>query len=133
MPSSRAPCGPDAPVDTLVSNWAYMVMTALAWNLKAWWALWPRARDAGRSDQRGASDGAADGVQDVRQRVRAVALSDYSSGSAANLSRAQLESLAEGVLPHLRAVAALTRVTEAGVWTLRSAAALLGPAGQEGT
>jgi len=22
-----------------VSNWAYMVMTALAWNLKAWWAL----------------------------------------------------------------------------------------------
>ena len=28
-----------APVDTLVSNWAYMVMTALAWNLKAWWAL----------------------------------------------------------------------------------------------
>ncbi len=28
-----------APVDTLTSNWAYMVMTALAWNLKAWWAL----------------------------------------------------------------------------------------------
>jgi hypothetical protein len=28
-----------APVDSLVSNWAYMVMTALAWNLKAWWAL----------------------------------------------------------------------------------------------
>lgn len=30
-----------APVDTLESNWAYMVMAALAWNLKAWWALWP--------------------------------------------------------------------------------------------
>ena len=30
-----------APVDSLVSNWAYMVMTALAWNLKAWFALWP--------------------------------------------------------------------------------------------
>ena len=29
-----------APVDNLRSNWAYMVMTALAWNLKAWWALW---------------------------------------------------------------------------------------------
>jgi hypothetical protein len=27
------------PVDTLLSNWAYMVMTALAWTLKAWWAL----------------------------------------------------------------------------------------------
>ena len=29
-----------APVDNLHSNWAFMVMTALAWNLKAWWALW---------------------------------------------------------------------------------------------
>ena len=28
-----------APVDSLESNWAYMVVTALAWNLKAWWAL----------------------------------------------------------------------------------------------
>ena len=28
-----------APVNTLASNWAFMVMTALAWNLKAWWAL----------------------------------------------------------------------------------------------
>jgi hypothetical protein len=28
-----------APTDTLESNWAYMVMTALAWNLKAWWGL----------------------------------------------------------------------------------------------
>ena len=29
-----------APVDNLYSNWAYMVMTSLAWNLKSWWALW---------------------------------------------------------------------------------------------
>ena len=36
-----------APVDNLVSNWAYMVMTALAWNLKAWWALC-LPEDAGR-------------------------------------------------------------------------------------
>jgi hypothetical protein len=28
-----------APVDNLHSNWAYMLMTALAWNLKAWLAL----------------------------------------------------------------------------------------------
>ncbi len=28
-----------APCDNLLSNWAYMVMTALAWDLKAWWAL----------------------------------------------------------------------------------------------
>jgi hypothetical protein len=34
-------CALQAPVDDLESNWAYMVMVALAWNLKAWWALWP--------------------------------------------------------------------------------------------
>ena len=28
-----------APVDSLLSNWAYMVMASLAWNLKAWLAL----------------------------------------------------------------------------------------------
>jgi hypothetical protein len=27
------------PVDELLSNWAYMVMTSLAWNLKAWFGL----------------------------------------------------------------------------------------------
>jgi hypothetical protein len=27
------------PVDTLLSNWAYLVMAALAWSLKAWFAL----------------------------------------------------------------------------------------------
>jgi len=32
-------CALKAPLDTLESNWAYMLMTALAWNLKAWWAL----------------------------------------------------------------------------------------------
>ena len=35
-----------APVDNLLSNWAYMVMTSLAWNLKAWWAL--RLPESGR-------------------------------------------------------------------------------------
>jgi Transposase DDE domain group 1 len=35
-----------APVDTLLSNWAYMVMTALAWSFKAWWAL--RLPETGR-------------------------------------------------------------------------------------
>jgi hypothetical protein len=27
------------PVNDLLSNWAYMVMAALAWNLKAWYGL----------------------------------------------------------------------------------------------
>jgi len=40
-----------APVDNLVSNWAYMVMTALAWNLKAWWALHLSDSDGPRDEQ----------------------------------------------------------------------------------
>jgi hypothetical protein len=45
-----------APVDNLMSNWAYMVMTALAWDLKAWWALLlpegpGRHRESYRADQ----------------------------------------------------------------------------------
>jgi len=35
------------PVDDLVSNWAYMVMTALAWNLKAWYGLLVPDRERG--------------------------------------------------------------------------------------
>ena len=44
-----------AAVDNLVSNWAYMVMTALAWNLKAWLALsvpeHPRHREKHRAQK----------------------------------------------------------------------------------
>jgi hypothetical protein len=44
-----------APVNTLVANWAYMVMTSLAWTLKAWIALKlpvsPRHRERHTSDQ----------------------------------------------------------------------------------
>jgi hypothetical protein len=45
-----------AAVDNLVSNWAYMVMTALAWNLKAWFALsvpeHPRHKEVHRGQKR---------------------------------------------------------------------------------
>jgi hypothetical protein len=45
-----------AAVDNLVSNWAYMVMTALAWSLKAWFALsvpeHPRHQEAHRDQKR---------------------------------------------------------------------------------
>ena len=43
-----------APVDNLLSNWAYMVTTALAWNLKAWWALW--LPEAGRWREKHAAE-----------------------------------------------------------------------------
>lgn len=35
------------PVDNLESNWAYMVMAALAWNLKAWYGLMVPDRERG--------------------------------------------------------------------------------------
>jgi hypothetical protein len=45
-----------APVNTLNANWAYMVMAALAWNLKAWCALLlpvhPRWADTHREQRR---------------------------------------------------------------------------------
>ncbi len=36
------------PSDGLVSNWAYMVIAALAWNLKAWYGLVTRSRQVRR-------------------------------------------------------------------------------------
>lgn len=36
------------PVDNLLSNWAYMVIAALAWNLKAWFAMLMPDRKQGR-------------------------------------------------------------------------------------
>jgi hypothetical protein len=44
-----------APVNTLVANWAYMIMTSLAWTLKAWFALTlpitPRHRERHTAEQ----------------------------------------------------------------------------------
>lgn len=45
------------PVDTLLSNWAYMVMAALAWTLKAWFGL--RVPTTGRWAARYAAEKAA--------------------------------------------------------------------------
>jgi hypothetical protein len=45
------------PVDTLLSNWTYMVMAALAWTLKAWFAL--RLPATGRWAARYAAEKAA--------------------------------------------------------------------------
>ena len=41
-----------APVDNLYSNWAYMLMTSLAWNLKAWFALYLPERGRWREKHR---------------------------------------------------------------------------------
>ena len=43
-------CALKAPLDNLVSNWAYMVIASLAWNLKVWSAL--MIKPVGRAKQR---------------------------------------------------------------------------------
>jgi hypothetical protein len=44
-----------APLNTLESNWAYMVIASLAWSLKAWFALLmpatPRCREVHQAEQ----------------------------------------------------------------------------------
>ncbi len=46
-------CALTTPVHSLLSNWAYMVMTSLAWSLKAWLALWLPAsqQDEAKGDE----------------------------------------------------------------------------------
>ena len=77
-----------APVDNLESNWAYMVMTALAWNLKAWWALTPAGAAGALAGEApgGEALGAAAGVQDVRECLRASAVPDRPDGPEVGVS-----------------------------------------------
>ena len=103
-----------APVDKLESNWAYMVMTALAWNLKAWWALSlpepPGERGAARAARQ--APRVADGIQNVSARLPAAALSDRPQRPALDLSPAELESMVGRVLPVGRLAAHLSYVSQ---------------------
>jgi hypothetical protein len=60
------------PVATLLSNWAYMVMAALAWTLKAWFAL--RLPETGRWGAQDAADKAAVVRMEFRAFVQAFML-----------------------------------------------------------
>ena len=54
------------PTGDLVSNWAYMVMAALSWSLKAWAVpLLPEQGRWAQATPRGKADAAADGFCDV--------------------------------------------------------------------
>ena len=101
-----------APVDNLLSNWAYMVATALAWNLKSWWALW--LPEKGRWHDKHAADkgsDSGDGIQDLPQRLHQDSLPDHPWRSAIGLPRAQLQPAPVGVLPHGKRTALLTKQT----------------------
>lgn len=98
-----------APLDTLESNWAWMVITALAWNLKAWFALsLPEARPLARRAPPAEAPRAADGVPHVRQRLHALALPDSPHGPQTGVPSLVLEPLASDALPFAGRAALLT-------------------------
>jgi hypothetical protein len=105
-----------APLDNLDSNWAYMVMAALAWSLKAWAALLlptnPRWQQKHEREKRTLlrMDFAT-----FRRRADQRAGADHSHRTKDRLPDAGLESVAIGLLPPARstatAAAALTPPT----------------------
>jgi len=113
-----------APLDDLESNWAYMVMVALGWNLKAWWALWP-TETPGRYAERHRQDKERYCAWSSRRLSTrsCVCVPDRPHESAADLSLAKLESLERDVPARLGPAPLLTGAIEAGVWMLRSTAA----------
>ena len=71
------------PVDDLLSNWAYMVMTSLAWNLKAWFGLLlPNSQRGAGFDQ--------DGVPALITRNRFAARADRAHGQTRHLPHHEL-------------------------------------------
>ena len=71
-----------APVDDLVSNWAYIVMASLAWSLKAWSAFWFRFRPAPGETQRGETKAFEDGIRDVLRGIHPDAMSNRAGRTA---------------------------------------------------
>ena len=103
-----------APVDNLESNWAYMVMTSLAWSLKAWAALrlpetgrWA-AGPLGREIQGGEVVALGLGVQNVCAILCGHPLSDRTPSRSLGVSGTLLPSALASVLPAGRSSAMLT-------------------------
>ena len=90
-----------APVDDLVSNWAYMVMGSLAWSLKAWNApAGPDRPTAPGQACGGEADAVADGIRDVLRGVHPDAVPHRAGRRPVDLPAAVVEPVAR----HLPAV-----------------------------
>ena len=91
-----------APVDSLLSNWAYMVMASLAWSLKAWSALIlpedGRWQEKHREEKRQA---VADGVCHLPSGDDEYSGADRADRGEDHLPLVGLEPLAARVLPPL--------------------------------
>ncbi len=89
-----------APLDSLNSNWAYMVMASLAWSLKAWSALVVSRQCAMAREARSReATFAADGLRHLPQRLHQHPGADCSDEAQDRVSLAGVELLARGVLP----------------------------------
>ena len=95
-----------APVDDLVSNWAYMVMASLAWSLKAWSALMvPVSPQLAGGTQDGETKVVEDGIRHVLRGFHPDAVPDRAGWTTADLPVALLEPLAGRLPPAGGAVA----------------------------
>ena len=104
-----------APVDNLVSNWAYMVMGSLAWSLKAWAALMlpegGRWQDRHREEKRQLL---RMDFSTFRQAMMSIPAQILSAGTKDRVSVVGVESLAACFLPSARSTspaAALLRAS----------------------
>ena len=98
-----------APVDNLESNWAYMLMMALAWNLKAWWALTlPETPGNLRKTSRRKTMGSEVGIQDLPERVYASAMPNRQNRPQAGLPPVGLETTPAYLLQAARCVELLS-------------------------
>jgi len=94
-----------APVDNLLSNWAYMVMASLAWSLKAWSALLlMRDGPLERKTPHRKADAVADGLRDFSQRDDQHAGADCSRRSSDCGSSSVVEPLARRVVSIARSI-----------------------------
>ena len=98
------------PLDNLESNWAYMVMASLAWNLKAWFgldALPEKGRWASKYkiEKRAVIEARTYEFKNVRQREGYPRpCPNYSAGQKNHLPPTRVESLAAGFSSRLRPV-----------------------------
>ena len=100
-----------APVDDLVSNWAYMVMASLAWSLKAWSALLVPVSPRHRGEtQGGETNVVADGVRDLLRGLHPDAVPDRAGWTTVDLPVAVVEPVARGLPPAGGAAARLLAV-----------------------
>lgn len=116
-----------APLDALLSNWAYVVIASLACSIKAWCALLAPVDETfpdKERQQKGEASHIDDGVHCIPQRVHEHSIADRSYGPAPGMPSLGLESLAgpafpPGGLPANTLALLNGWLHEAGVRTLR--------------